>query len=130
MISTVRLGGYLETMYGGAGAEVFYRPVDSKWAFGLNANDVKQRDWRSAQDMMTFTDYSVKTGHLTAYWTPSFAKDRAGESQRRAVSAGTKAARWTSRSTLTAVSSWGRMPQLPTCRRMSTGKGNSPKGCM
>ncbi|EHM4900448.1 YjbH domain-containing protein [Salmonella enterica] len=68
-------GGYLETMFGGAGAEVLYRPVDSNWAFGLDANYVKQRDWRSAQDMMKFTDYSVKTGHLTAYWTPSFAQD-------------------------------------------------------
>jgi hypothetical protein len=68
-------GGYLETMYGGAGAEVLYRPVDSNWAFGIDANYVKQRDWRSAQDMMKFTDYSVKTGHLTAYWTPSFAQD-------------------------------------------------------
>ncbi|WP_394327170.1 YjbH domain-containing protein [Enterobacter cloacae] len=56
-------GGYLETMYGGAGAEVLYRPVDSNWAFGIDANYVKQRDWRSAQDMMKFTDYSVKTGH-------------------------------------------------------------------
>lgn len=62
-------------MYGGAGAEVLYRPVDSNWAFGTDANYVKQRDWRSAQDMMKFTDYSVKTGHLTAYWTPSFAQD-------------------------------------------------------
>ncbi|MCC3262663.1 YjbH domain-containing protein, partial [Paenibacillus polymyxa] len=52
-----------------------YRPVDSNWAFGIDANYVKQRDWRSAQDMMKFTDYSVKTGHLTAYWTPSFAQD-------------------------------------------------------
>ncbi len=68
-------GGYLETMFGGAGAEVLYRPVDSNWAFGVDANYVKQRDWRSAQDMMKFTDYSVKTGHLTAYWTPSFAQD-------------------------------------------------------
>lgn len=68
-------GGYLETMYGGAGAEVLWRPVDSNWAFGLDANYVKQRDWRSAQDMMKFTDYSVKTGHLTAYWTPPFAQD-------------------------------------------------------
>ena len=67
--------GYLETMYGGAGAEVLWRPVDSNWAFGIDANYVKQRDWRSAQDMMKFTDYSVKTGHLTAYWTPSFAQD-------------------------------------------------------
>ncbi|WP_049294211.1 YjbH domain-containing protein [Franconibacter helveticus] len=68
-------GGYLETMYGGAGAEVLYRPVDSNWAFGLDANYVKQRDWTSPQNMMKFTDYSVKTGHLTAYWTPSFAQD-------------------------------------------------------
>ncbi|EOR2814936.1 YjbH domain-containing protein [Escherichia coli] len=68
-------GGYLETMFGGAGAEVLYRPLDSNWAFGLDANYVKQRDWRSAKDMMKFTDYSVKTGHLTAYWTPSFAQD-------------------------------------------------------
>lgn len=68
-------GGYLETMFGGAGAEVLYRPLDSNWAFGLDANYVKQRDWRSAKDMMKFTDYSVKTGHLTAYWTPSFARD-------------------------------------------------------
>ena len=67
--------GYLETMYGGAGAEVLWRPVDSNWAFGIDANYVKQRDWRSAQDLMKFTDYSVKTGHLTAYWTPSFAQD-------------------------------------------------------
>lgn len=54
---------------------MLYRPVDSNWAFGVDANYVKQRDWRSAQDMMKFTDYSVKTGHLTAYWTPSFAQD-------------------------------------------------------
>ena len=49
-------GGYLETMFGGAGAEVLYRPLDSNWAFGLDANYVKQRDWRSAKDMMKFTD--------------------------------------------------------------------------
>lgn len=54
---------------------MLYRPLDSNWAFGVDANYVKQRDWRSAQDMMKFTDYSVKTGHLTAYWNPSFARD-------------------------------------------------------
>ncbi|MRT14913.1 YjbH domain-containing protein [Enterobacteriaceae bacterium RIT711] len=68
-------GGYLETMYGGVGAEVLYRPVDSNWAIGANANYVKQRDWRSAQDMMKFTDYSAPTGHITGYWTPPFADD-------------------------------------------------------
>lgn len=67
--------GYLETMFGGAGAELMWRPVDSNWAFGVDANYVKQRDWRSPQDMMKFSDYSVKTGHFTAYWTPWFAQD-------------------------------------------------------
>ncbi len=67
--------GYLETMFGGAGAELLWRPVDSHWAFGIDGNYVKQRDWRSPQDMMKFTDYSVKTGHFTAYWTPWFADD-------------------------------------------------------
>ena len=68
-------GGYLETMYGGGGAEVLYRPVDSNWAIGANANYVKQRDWQSPLDMMKFTDYSAPTGHITGYWTPPFADD-------------------------------------------------------
>ena len=58
-------GGYLETMYGGVGAEALWRPLDSDWALGVDANYVKQRDW---DDMMRFTDYSVPTGFITAYW--------------------------------------------------------------
>ena len=65
-------GGYLETMYGGAGAEVLYRPVDSNWAVGVDANYVKQRDW---DNMMQFRDYKAPTGHLTAYWRPWFMQD-------------------------------------------------------
>lgn len=61
-------GGYLEMMYGGVGAEVLYRPLDSQWAVGIDANYVKQRDW---DDMMRFTDYSVRTGFITAYWNPA-----------------------------------------------------------
>lgn len=61
-------GGYLEMMFGGVGAEVLYRPLDSQWAVGVDANYVKQRDW---DDMMRFTDYSVTTGFLTTYWTPA-----------------------------------------------------------
>lgn len=61
-------GGYLEMMYGGVGAELLYRPLDSQWAVGVDANYVKQRDW---DDMMRFTDYSVRTGFITTYWTPS-----------------------------------------------------------
>ncbi len=65
-------GGYLETMYGGAGAEVLYRPLDSRWAVGLDANYVKQRDW---DNMMRFTRYRASTGHLTVYWQPGFMDD-------------------------------------------------------
>lgn len=60
-------GGYLETMYGGVGAEALWRPLDSDWALGVDANYVKQRDWN---DMMRFTDYSAPTGFITGYWNP------------------------------------------------------------
>lgn len=62
-------GGYLETMYAGAGGEVIYRPLDSSWAVGVNGNYVKQRDWNN---MMKFSDYKAPTGHLTGYWKPGF----------------------------------------------------------
>ena len=61
-------GGYLETMYGGVGVEALWRPLDSDWALGVDANYVKQRDW---DDMMRFTDYSAPTGFITAYWNPA-----------------------------------------------------------
>lgn len=62
-------GGYLETMYGGAGTEVLYRPLDASWAVGINANYVQQRDW---DNMMKFNHYKAVTGHLTVYWQPWF----------------------------------------------------------
>ncbi|MGS3716083.1 YjbH domain-containing protein [Klebsiella pneumoniae] len=64
--------GYLEMMYGGAGAELLYRPLDASWAVGIDGNYVKQRDW---DNMMQFTDYHVATGNLTGYWRPWFADD-------------------------------------------------------
>ena len=57
--------GYLEMMFAGAGAEYLWRPVDSPVALGANVNRVYQRQfnqWTSLQN------YSVNTGHLTAYW--------------------------------------------------------------
>jgi len=62
-------GGYLETMYGGVGGEVLYRPLDSRWAVGVDANYVRQRDW---DNMMKFNDYKAPTGHITGYWQPEF----------------------------------------------------------
>ena len=58
-------GGMLETMYGGVGAEWLYRPWQGRLAFGVDANYVRQRDFRQN---FAFRDYSVGTGHATLYW--------------------------------------------------------------
>lgn len=65
-------GGYLETMYGGVGTEVLYRPVDSSISFGLDLNYVKQRDFDSET---AFFDYEAFTGHASVYWRPKFLPD-------------------------------------------------------
>ena len=57
-------GGLLESMFGGVGGEVLYRPHGDTWAIGVDANWVKQRGFR--QDL-SFRDYSTFTGHVTAY---------------------------------------------------------------
>lgn len=65
-------GGYLETMYGGVGGEVLYRPVDSSLAVGFDINYVQQRSYENDFD---FFDYKVLTGHVNVYWKPDFLKD-------------------------------------------------------
>ncbi|MDO6710820.1 YjbH domain-containing protein [Aliiglaciecola sp. 2_MG-2023] len=65
-------GGYLETMFGGVGTEVLYRPVDSSLAFGVDLNYVQQRDFNNETG---FFDYKAFTGHASVYWTPEFLPD-------------------------------------------------------
>ena len=65
-------GGYLETMYGGIGGELLYRPVDSNLAFGFDINYVQQRSWDNDLD---FFDYKVLTGHANVFWQPEFLPD-------------------------------------------------------
>ncbi|MDA5095377.1 YjbH domain-containing protein [Aliiroseovarius sp. KMU-50] len=57
--------GYLEPMFGGVSAEVLWKPVDSRLALGAEVNWVKQRDYNQ---LFGFQDYSVATGHLSAYY--------------------------------------------------------------
>jgi membrane-associated phospholipid phosphatase len=57
--------GYFEEMFGGVGAEWLYRPFASRFAFGVDVNALKQRNFE--QDF-GFRDYSVVSGHATAYW--------------------------------------------------------------
>ena len=65
-------GGYLELMFAGAGGEVLYRPADTNWAIGANANWVKQRDYDSQTGML---DYSVNTGHISGYYETPWLKN-------------------------------------------------------
>lgn len=57
--------GMLESMYGGAGGELLYRPLGESWAIGADANWVRQRGFD--QDF-SFRGYHVATGHLTGYF--------------------------------------------------------------
>ncbi|NZA25752.1 YjbH domain-containing protein [Luteimonas sp. SJ-92] len=57
--------GMLESMYGGVGAEVLYRPFGERWAVGADLNWVRQRGF--GQDF-SFRDYEVATGHVTGYF--------------------------------------------------------------
>ena len=56
--------GILEWMYGGFGGEVIYMPTDKRWAIGLDAFWVKQREF---DQRFSFRDYETVTGHLTYY---------------------------------------------------------------
>jgi hypothetical protein len=58
-------GGLLESMFGGVGGEYMYRQRNSPWAFGVDANRVRQRAFDQRLD---FRDYQVTTGHATVYW--------------------------------------------------------------
>lgn len=64
-------GGYLENMFAGVGGEWLYRPWHSPFAFGIDANLVRQRSFRqnlSFDKAEAQTGYQVATGHGTAYW--------------------------------------------------------------
>lgn len=57
--------GYLEPMFGGVSAELLWKPVNSRLALGVEANYVKQREF---EQRLGFKDYSVATGHVSAYY--------------------------------------------------------------
>ncbi|NHM20240.1 YjbH domain-containing protein [Tritonibacter mobilis] len=57
--------GYLERMYGGLSTELLWKPNDSPFAVGVEANYAKQRDFNQ---LFGFRDYDVFTGHVSGYW--------------------------------------------------------------
>lgn len=66
---SVFYAGMLETMYGGIGGEMMYRPLGERLALGIDLNWVKQRAYE--QDF-NFRHYETVTGHLTGYWDTGF----------------------------------------------------------
>jgi len=57
--------GYFESMYGGAAAEVLWKPVDSKLGLGAEVVYAAQRDFDVG---FGFRDYDIVTGHVSAYY--------------------------------------------------------------
>lgn len=75
-------GGYLESMFAGAGSEWLYRPLNSNWALGMDINYVAQREAGSMFGIYRDYDNTINrhyrvqtgttTGHATLYWQPQF----------------------------------------------------------
>lgn len=57
--------GIFEEMFGGVGGELLYRPFGARFAVGADLNYVRQRNY---DQMFSFLDYTVLTGHLNMYY--------------------------------------------------------------
>ncbi len=80
--------------------------------------------------MMKFTDYSVKTGHLTAYWTPSFAQDVLVKASVGQYLAGDKGGTLEIAKRFDSGVVVGGYATITNVSKRSTAKGTSPKACM
>ncbi len=60
--------GLLEPMYGGLASEVLYKPFNSNFAFGIEINKIKKRNY---DQKFEFLDYKTSTRHFNiAYYEP------------------------------------------------------------
>ncbi|MDF1871130.1 YjbH domain-containing protein [Vannielia sp.] len=57
--------GYLEAMFGGVSGELLWYPLNSRLALGVEINYAVQREFDQG---LSFQDYSVWTGHASAYY--------------------------------------------------------------
>jgi len=62
-------GGVLEEMYSGFGGEALYQPFQSRLAFGLSANLVRQRAYDKS---FKHLDYQTDTAFASVYWASPF----------------------------------------------------------
>lgn len=58
-------GGYLEDMFGGAGAQIVWRPENSRFTLGGDLYEVWQRNF---DRLISFQSYHVLTGHVSVYY--------------------------------------------------------------
>lgn len=63
--SAAAYGGYLEEMFAGVGGEILYRQPGSRWAAGVDINQVQQREF---SQHWSLRDYKAPTGHARLYW--------------------------------------------------------------
>ena len=62
-------GGILESMYSGVGGEILYQPFQSRLAFGMSINWVRQRDF---DKKFNHLNYQTVTALASAYWATPF----------------------------------------------------------
>ena len=61
--------GYLESMFAGAGGQVLWRPEGERFAIGVDAYQVWQRDF---DRLFGVQDYHVLTGHVSLYYASPY----------------------------------------------------------
>ncbi len=57
--------GYLESMFGGFGGELLWRPNGQRWALGADFYRLRQRNF---DRLLGFQNYEVNTGHVSLYY--------------------------------------------------------------
>lgn len=62
-------GGSLESMYSGFGGEILYQPFQSRLAYGVSANWVRQRDYDKS---LSHLSYQAVTAFASVYWASPF----------------------------------------------------------
>lgn len=61
--------GLFEEMFGGVGGEVLFKPYGERWALGFDINRVRQRNY---DELFSFLNYEVTTGHADLYYRLPF----------------------------------------------------------
>jgi len=65
LANSLARAGYLESMFGGIGGEVLWRPENQRWALGVDGYEVWQRNF---DRLFGFQAYHVFTGHVSIYY--------------------------------------------------------------